>query len=94
MTKATLSVRTEDDIRDRLDRLAAARRRDRSFLINEAIEQYLELQDWQDAQIRAGLEEARRGEPVPHAEVVAWLRSLDSDEPLPMPEPRRVPHDG
>jgi predicted transcriptional regulator len=89
MAKATLSFRTDEDRRDRLDRLAAARRRDRSFLINEALDQYLELQDWQEAQIRAGLEEARRGETVPHAEVVAWLRSLDTDEPLPMPEPRR-----
>ena len=89
MSKATLSFRTEEDRRDRLDRLAKARRRDRSFLINEALDQYLDLQDWQESQIRAGLKEAQRGETVPHAEVVAWLRSLDTDDPLPMPEPRR-----
>jgi RHH-type rel operon transcriptional repressor/antitoxin RelB len=94
MTRATLSFRTDEEIRTRLDRLAEARRRDRSFLINEAIEQYLELQDWQEAQIRAGLEEVQRGETVPHAEVVAWLRSLDTDSPLPMPEPQRVTHEG
>ncbi len=71
MTKATLSFRTDEDIRDRLDRLARARRRDRSFLINEAIEQYLELSDWQEAQIRAGIEEADRGEFATEEEVEA-----------------------
>lgn len=61
MGKVTLSFRTEAEARDRLDRLAAALRRDRSFLINEAIEQYLAQLDWQEAQIRAGIEEADRG---------------------------------
>ena len=80
---AVMSLTTPDD------RLARARRRDRSFLINEALEQYLDLQEWQEAQIRTGLAEIQRGETVPHAEVVTWLRSLDTDEPLPMPEPGR-----
>jgi predicted transcriptional regulator len=71
MTKATLSFRTDEDIRDRLDRLAGTRQRDRSFLINEAIEQYLELSDWQEAQIRAGIEEADRGEFATEEEVEA-----------------------
>jgi RHH-type rel operon transcriptional repressor/antitoxin RelB len=89
MARATLSFRTDTQTRDRLDRLAGALKRDRSFLINEAIEQYLELSDWQEAQIRAGIEEADRGETVPHDEAAAWLRSLGTEDPLPMPEPRR-----
>ncbi len=71
MTKATLSFRTDEEIKSRLDSLAAARRRDRSFLINEAIEQYLELNDWQEVQIRAGIEEADRGEFATEEEVEA-----------------------
>lgn len=71
MGKVTLSFRTEAEARDRLDRLAAALRRDRSFLINEAIEQYLALLDWQEAQIRAGIEEADRGEFATDEEVEA-----------------------
>jgi len=71
MTRATLSFRTEAETRDRLDRLARSLQRDRSFLINEAVEQYLELQDWQEAQIRAGIEEADRGEFATDEEVEA-----------------------
>jgi len=71
MTKATLSFRTDEETKTRLDSLAGARRRDRSFLINEALEQYLELSDWQEAQIRAGIEEADRGEFATEEEVEA-----------------------
>jgi predicted transcriptional regulator len=71
MTRATLSFRTDEETKSRLDSLAGARRRDRSFLINEAIEQYLELSDWQEAQIRAGIEEADRGEFATEEEVEA-----------------------
>ena len=71
MGKVTLSFRTEEEARDRLDRLAEALKRDRSFLINEAIGQYLDLLDWQEAQIRAGIEEADRGEFASDEEVEA-----------------------
>jgi predicted transcriptional regulator len=71
MTKATLSFRTDEDIRDRLDRLAGTRQRDRSFLINEAIDRYLELNDWQETQIRVGIEQADRGEFATEEEVEA-----------------------
>lgn len=71
MTKATLSFRTDEDIRNRLDRLAEARRRDRSFLINEAIDQYLDLQDWQEKRIQEGIAEADRGEFATGEEVEA-----------------------
>ncbi len=71
MTKATLSFRTDEDIRDRLDRLAGTRQRDRSFLINEAIDRYLELNDGQETQIRAGIEQADRGEFATEEEVEA-----------------------
>lgn len=71
MTRSTVSFRTEEQIRDRLDRLAEARRRDRSFLINEAIEQYLDLHDWQEARILEGIAEADRGEFATDEEVEA-----------------------
>jgi len=71
MAKATLSFRTDEETKSRLDALAGSQRRDRSFLINEAIEQYLELNDWQETQIRAGIEEADRGESATEEEVEA-----------------------
>lgn len=81
MAKATLSFRTDAAVRDRLDRMAEARRRDRSFLINEAIERYFEIEDWQEARILEGIAEADRGAFASDEEVEAiftrWRRACE-----------------
>jgi RHH-type transcriptional regulator, rel operon repressor / antitoxin RelB len=62
MTKETVSFRLEGKRREELDELAKAMDRDRSWLINEAIEAYLDAQRWQLDQIREGLRQAETGE--------------------------------
>ncbi len=63
MTKiCALSVSTKPEIRDRLDRLADASRRSRSYHANEAIERYLDEQESIVARINARLSEAEDGE--------------------------------
>ena len=44
--------------------------RDRSSVINEALDRYLEMYAWQEAHIREGLEQAQSGQLVGHPEVV------------------------
>lgn len=56
-----LSVRVSDDLKRRLDDLAKTTRRSKSFLAAEAIEAYVELNEWQIEEIKAGLQEAREG---------------------------------
>ena len=65
----TLSFRTQDTTKQKLDMLAAQQRRDRSFIINEAIDYYLSLQDWQLQHIEAGVKQARRKQFATEAEV-------------------------
>ena len=69
----TISFRADADTIDTLDSLAAAQDRSRSYLINEAITNYIELHAYQDALIRKGLEEMRKGRVVSHEEVVKRL---------------------
>jgi predicted transcriptional regulator len=52
-----------------LDSLAKALDRDRTYLLNEAVEAYLEIQEWQLAHIGAGIHEADAGKLVDHSEV-------------------------
>ena len=62
-----------------LDEVAEARCRDRAYLLNEAVEAYLELNRWQIEHIREGLRRAKGSRGVPHAEVVAkWRPRLRS----------------
>ena len=57
----TLSFRTPEETKVKLDFLANQQQRDRSFIINEAIDYYLSLQEWQLAHIRTGVKQAKKG---------------------------------
>jgi predicted transcriptional regulator len=54
VAKTNLSLRIDDDTRDRLDRLAAKRGRNRSSLMEDALKVYLDHEDWLAAQIELG----------------------------------------
>ena len=73
-SEKTISFRADTEKIDALDSLAAAQDRPRSYLINEAITNYIELHAYQDALVRNGLEDMRKGRVVSHAEVVKRLK--------------------
>lgn len=70
----TISFRADADQIKALDSLAAAQDRPRSYLINQAITNYIQLHAYQDALVRKGLEDMRRGRVVSHEEVVKRLK--------------------
>jgi predicted transcriptional regulator len=61
MPRETLTFRIEPETKAALDTLASALDRDRSYIINEAVDAYLETQRWQIAHIKKGLKEADEG---------------------------------
>ena len=65
----TLTVRLPPEIKTRLDKLARATSRPRSFLIQSAVQEYLALNEWQVGAIREGLEQANEGRLIPHEEI-------------------------
>jgi predicted transcriptional regulator len=75
MSKESIGFRIESEKRVALDQLAQTMQRDRSTLINEAINAYLELHHWQVELITKRLAAANAGENgVEHAEVFTNLR--------------------
>ncbi|KAI5913126.1 CopG family ribbon-helix-helix protein [Thauera sp. 2A1] len=58
----TMTVRIEPDVRERLDALADATQRSRSFLAAEAIREYVETNEWQLREIQNGVSEAEAGD--------------------------------
>lgn len=71
VTKDAVTVRLDDQKRAELDALARLTSRDRSFLINEAIESYLAVHRWQIARIADGLRQAEAGDFASPEEVEA-----------------------
>ena len=59
----------------KLEGLATATGRPRSWHIEQAIDAYLETQAWQLARMEKGLNDIREGRVVPHEEVREWLLS-------------------
>jgi RHH-type rel operon transcriptional repressor/antitoxin RelB len=57
----TITIRLEDKLKDRLDRLAESTQRSKSFLAAEAIREFVENNEWQIAEIRSALKEANAG---------------------------------
>jgi RHH-type transcriptional regulator, rel operon repressor / antitoxin RelB len=70
----TMTVRLEDDVKDRLDVLAEVTQRSRSFLAAEAIRAYVENNEWQVGEILAALKEADAGDFAGDKEVTALAK--------------------
>jgi len=54
----TMTIRLENELKDRLDQLADATQRSKSFLAAEAIRDFIELNEWQVQEIKDSLKEA------------------------------------
>ncbi len=84
-----MTVRLSPELDDKLAALARDRKRSKSELASEAIATFVDVDAWQVARIKESLEEARSGVPgVPHADVVRWVESWDTEHELPRPKPR------
>lgn len=56
-----------------IDALASAMDRSRNYIVNQAIEQYLEANAWQMERITAGIEAARTGKVLPADDVFSGI---------------------
>ena len=57
----TLSLRIDEETKERLEALAKRSRRSKSFLAAEAIASYVEAESWQLDEIAAGLDDLEQG---------------------------------
>ena len=74
-----LSLRISEKKAREIETLAKATDRSKSWLLEQALDAYLESQSWQVARIERGLAEIDRGEGRPHEEVAEWLAGWSRD---------------
>jgi len=70
----TMTIRIEDDVKDRLDHLAEATNRSKSYLAAEAIREFVELNEWQIEETKAALAEAKAGDFASDKEIQALAK--------------------
>jgi RHH-type rel operon transcriptional repressor/antitoxin RelB len=82
MAYTITSIRLSDELRSKIERLAQATGRSKSFLMQEAIAQYVEIESWQIAQIDEGIRADDAGEYVPAAEMEAFWARVTTPETM------------
>jgi predicted transcriptional regulator len=85
-----VAVKLDEDIRDRLKRLAEARDRSTHWMLREAIAQFVEREEkreeFRQAGLRAWNEYEETGQHVTHEEADVWLAKLEAGEEAEIPE--------
>ncbi|MBL0941151.1 MAG: CopG family ribbon-helix-helix protein [Alphaproteobacteria bacterium] len=73
----TLSVRVTSTLKNKIDQLAQASGRSRSFIAEEALKRYVENESWQVQAINEAFKKAdsRNAKFVEHSRVKEWLAS-------------------
>ena len=74
MATAVLTLRVPEDIKAKLDKLAQATHRSKSFLAEEAIARYIDLEAWQIGEIEQAIHEADHGDFANPSELADLLK--------------------
>ena len=75
------------DLAEKVDTWAARLDRPRGWIIKQALADWVALEERRYQATLEGLADATAGRVVSHDRVTAWVRSLETDNPLPMLEP-------
>lgn len=78
MSKENITFRLDSEKKAVLDAIATGIDRDRSYVINEAINLYLEMHQWQIEEIQKGIAEADQSDFASEEEVQAVFARLNS----------------
>jgi predicted transcriptional regulator len=71
-----VTARIEPALKARLEALARSTKRSKSYLAAEAIAAYVELNEWQIAEIKAGIAELDAGQGLSQEQVDEYYRRL------------------
>jgi len=80
MATNTVSTRLDETTSSKLEFLAQATKRSKSYLVAEAVQEYIKAQEWQIAAIKKGLEAAEQGDFATEDEVRDFFKSWGIDE--------------
>jgi len=76
MSKENITFRIDSSKKVAIDALAQGINRDRSYILNEAVNAYLEMYQWQIEEIQKGIAEANAGDFASDEEVKATFARL------------------
>lgn len=87
MENKTVTAHIPEGLLQQIDGLAAAIDRPRSWIIKQALTDWVQTEQQRHLLTLQALDEADAGQVIDHQSVVAWAESLNSEHPLPIPAP-------
>ncbi len=84
----TMTLRLDDDTHDRLSKLAGATDRSKAYLAMQALQLFLENNEWQVAEIKTTIAEADAASPdqfIDNDRVSDWMNRWGTDQETPPP---------
>jgi predicted transcriptional regulator len=91
MPSQPFSVRFDEKLKARLDEIAAREDRSLGYLVQKAVEEFVEARGFFFEEMKRAEAEANKGVFTSWEKVKAWTDSWDTDHELPMPEPDIFP---
>ena len=82
---SAITERLPAELEHRVRSIAAALGQSRAAVIEQAVQQFVDTQEWHLAAIDAGIHAADAGQVVAHEDVVRWVDSWGKPDELPMP---------
>ncbi len=89
MSTRVLTAHIPEELAEKVDRYAESMERSRAWIVKQALSNWVEWEEEKTRLSLEALEEADRIGTIPHEEMVAWAKSLGTDNPLPPPTPRK-----
>ncbi len=91
---AVRSIRINEDLRSRLEAFASRHQRTPNFIINEALQSYLEMKEREEAVVEAAREAwaefQATGQGVDWGDVREWIASWGDSSESPVPKCRKL----
>ena len=75
----TTTIGIDEHVLERVDSLADSLSRPRSWVINQAIERFIEYEEWVIREVKAGIKEVEQGDIATEDEVVEAFRKWGVD---------------
>jgi predicted transcriptional regulator len=86
MKTQPLSIQLETELSDQITAIADALDQPKAWVIEQALKEFVAVQQWQLAAIDEGIAAADAGRLVAHDYVVAWVQSWGQADELPTPK--------
>lgn len=87
MATVPLSLRIDSKIKERIESEAENTDRSSSYIVVQAIKEYLNRKNYKKEALKAAIAKADEGEFISQESMREWFASLGSDNVLPRPKP-------